>query len=93
MANYLSITQAAREKQTTRATIAKWIKQGKLSVEEIAGRKVIVRDEKFLEIQAQEKAGVFALRISQMETKLETVLAVIEELRAEIEKLKGRENR
>ena len=47
MNNVINITEAAKEKAVARSTIYEWIKKGLINTEEILGKPVIVRDDKF----------------------------------------------
>jgi excisionase family DNA binding protein len=44
---YISVTDAVNLLKVSRATLYKWLAQGRLNGQEIAGRTVIVRDYKF----------------------------------------------
>ena len=49
----LSITDAARLKDTTRATIYALVKKGKIDAQEVAGRHVIINNQRFQEVNIQ----------------------------------------
>jgi predicted site-specific integrase-resolvase len=85
MPDYLTIAQVARLKQANRNTVAKWIKQGDLTVMEIAGRRFIVQDDKLDKIHVTKQAGSFAIRISNLEKTVEALRREVEQLKTTIE--------
>jgi predicted site-specific integrase-resolvase len=79
MQKYLSISEAAKEKQTARNTVARWIKEGKLTVELIAGRRVIVQDDKYTNMQTS-RAGGLASRVAELENQVAQLRSIFEKL-------------
>lgn len=44
-ANYISITDAAKEKRCSRATLYRAAKEGRINAVQVAGRKLVVEDD------------------------------------------------
>ena len=77
MAEYLTITDAARQKGCTRVTIYKWLKQGKIKKYEVAGKKFVVNDEDF--VKAKSKAEEEMSRVERLEERVEKIEKALEE--------------
>lgn len=79
MAEYLTITQAAKLKGCTRVTIYKWLEQGKLTSMEVAGKKFVVKDGKFAEAKSEMEGQM--RQVERLEERLVRVEEGNEELR------------
>lgn len=78
---YLTKTEAAVEKNTTRPTIDKYIKNRKIDTITIGRRIVVVNDEKFQELQIHNLANIedkFEKRIATLEKMVKTLRERIE---------------
>ena len=85
MAEYLTITNAAKQKGCTRVTIYKWLKQGKIKKYEVAGKKFVVNDESF--VQAKSKAEEEMSRVERLEERVEKIEKALEEVLARLKSM------
>ncbi len=76
---YMSVTEAAKLKGCTRVTIYKWIAQGKLNLYEVAGRRFVVRDEKFERAKSEREEEM--RRVARLEERMAKLEKGNEELR------------
>lgn len=58
MPEYLTITQAANEKKCIRHTIYRWINKNLIDTEIIAGKKLVVKNDKYEAIHAKRQGGI-----------------------------------
>ena len=82
---YLTVTQAAKVKHVTRATVYQWLKRNALNTFEIAGRKFIVKDDKFESLQPQD--SIDHSKIGALERRVELLERELGELKASFQKL------
>ena len=82
---YLTVTQAAKIKRVTRATVYQWLKRNALTTFEIASRKFIVKDNKFESIQPQDSKD--NSKVAVLERRVEILERELGELKASFQKL------